>query len=137
GANVPHNCRDTARRISVGDKMIDELVTKIKASPIWNASGNTAIVITWDEDDRRTIGPQGCCNCAYSSVMATSGGGHIPTFVIINHPPSDSPVKDDTPYNHYSLLRTTEEAFGMDEYLAHANDSECGVKPMSRLFQTR
>jgi hypothetical protein len=32
-------------------------------------------------------------------------------------------------------LRTTEEALGINEYLSHANDSACGVKPMTSLFQ--
>jgi phosphatidylinositol-3-phosphatase len=137
GANVPHNCRDRAGLISLGDAMIDELVRKIKASPIWTAPGNAAVVVTWDEDDHRTVGAQGCCSCDYSSGMATFGGGHIPTLVILNHPPSDTPRKDDTLYNHYSLLRTVEEAFGIKEYLGHANDFDCGVNPMSRLFQTQ
>jgi hypothetical protein len=137
GPNVPHTCRDRVGLISVGDKLIDELVRKIKASPIWTAPGNTAVVVSWDEDDSRTKGPQGCCSCAYSSGTAMFGGGHVPTLVIINHPPSDTPREDNMPYNHYSLLRTVEEAFGIDEYLGHANDSGCGVKPMSRLFQTQ
>jgi hypothetical protein len=41
---------------------------------------------------------------------------------------------DDTPYNHYSLLRTTEEALGIDEFLGHANDQTLGVKAMTPLF---
>ncbi|MEC4814798.1 MAG: hypothetical protein SAK29_16180 [Scytonema sp. PMC 1069.18] len=39
-----------------------------------------------------------------------------------------------TPYNHYSLLRTTEDAFGINEYLNFADDTTKGVKPMVRLF---
>jgi hypothetical protein len=41
---------------------------------------------------------------------------------------------DDTPYNHYSLLRTTEEALGIDEFLGHANGQALGVKAMTPLF---
>jgi hypothetical protein len=60
------------------------------------------------------------------------GSANIPTLVI-NH--GARGLTDDTPYNHYSLLRTTEEALGINEYLSHANDSACGVKPMTSLFQ--
>ena len=78
-----------------------------QASPIWSAPGNTAIVITWDEDDDppEKTGTQGCCGFDPDS-PANFGGGHIPTIVITNHGPRA--VSDDTPYNHYSLLRTTE-----------------------------
>jgi hypothetical protein len=62
------------------------------------------------------------------------GGGHIPTIVITNHGPKG--LRDDTPYNHYSLLRTIEDAFGLTEYLGHAADSDKGVVPMTPMFQT-
>jgi hypothetical protein len=52
--------------------------------------------------------------------------------VITNHGPRG--VVDDTPYNHYSLLRTTEQAFGIDEYLGHAADARRGVSSMAPLF---
>jgi phospholipase C len=122
-------------RIARGDKMIGRLVAKITASPIWKARGNTAIVVTWDEDEtlpgHPTPGRQGCCGYEPKSA-ANFGGGHIPTLVITNHGPRH--VTDPTLYNHYSLLRTTEDAFGIDEHLAHAGDP--GVRPMTRLFQT-
>jgi hypothetical protein len=139
GPNVEPTCLSDspARRIKRGDDKINELVEMIIASPIWKAPGNTAIVITWDEDSGHKTGTQGCCSCAYSSSKANFGGGHIPTLVITNHPRADVLHEDPTPYNHYSLLRTTEEAFGIDEYLGHANDSACGVKSMRPLFQAQ
>ena len=60
------------------------------------------------------------------------GGGHIPTLVITNHGPRG--VADDTPYNHYSLLRTIEDAFGIDEHLGHAAETDKGVVSMTPLF---
>ena len=75
--------------------------------------------------------PQGCCG-SDKDTAANFGGGHIPTVVITNHGPREG--GDDTPYNHYSLLRTTEEALGIDEFLGHANDQALGVKAMSPLF---
>jgi len=41
---------------------------------------------------------------------------------------------DDRPYNHYSLLRTIEAAFGIEEYLGHAADEQSGVITMTPLF---
>ena len=63
------------------------------------------------------------------------GGGHIPTIVITNHGPRG--VTDATPYNHYSLLRTIEDAFGIRDYLGLAAATDQGVKPMLPLFRTR
>ncbi len=138
GPNVPDDCRydNDEGRIARGDKTIGRLVKRIQASPIWRAPRNSAIVITWDEDEdaREKSGTQGCCGFDPAS-PANFGGGHIPTIVITNHGPRA--LADDTPYNHYSLLRTTEDAFCIREYLGHANDAAAGVKPMTRLFQTR
>ena len=39
---------------------------------------------------------------------------------------------DDTPYSHYSLLRTLEDAFGLPTHLGHAADPD--VVPMRKLF---
>jgi hypothetical protein len=136
GANVPDSCRfeNERGRIVRADLFIGELVANIMDSPAWSAPGNSAIVVTWDEDNtpKEKTEPQGCCGFDPQS-EANFGGGHIPTIVITNHGPRG--VKDDTPYNHYSLLRTTEEAFGIDEFLGHANDTAAGVKSMSPLFQ--
>jgi phosphatidylinositol-3-phosphatase len=136
GDNVPNDCRydNDSGRIARADKAIGALVNRIKASRIWSAPGNAAIVITWDEDEDppQKTGTQGCCGFDPNS-PANFGGGHIPTIVITNHGPRR--VSDDTPYNHYSLLRTTEDAFCIREYLGHANDAAAGVKPMTKLFR--
>jgi hypothetical protein len=63
------------------------------------------------------------------------GGGHIPTIVITNHGPRG--LADPTPYSHYSLLRTLEDAFGITVRLGHAADADRGVKPMVALFGGR
>lgn len=111
-----------------GDAEIHDLVTEIQASPIW-AHGNTAVVITWDEDDKadRAPGlPQSCCVVDADN----PGGGHIPTIVMTNHGPRG--LNDPTPYDHYSLLRTIEDAFGLSGHLRHAGDA--AVQPMTPLF---
>jgi len=136
--NVPADCRfdNEPGLIARGDRVIGELVRQIQASPLWSAKENAAIIITWDEDDgphkTRDAGKvQGCCGFDPNS-PANYGGGRIATIVITNHGPQG--VKDDTPYNHYSLLRTTEDAFGIAEHLGLADDTAHGVKPMDRLF---
>ena len=94
---------------------------------------NTAIVITFDENDaaERNTGPQGCCGYDPHS-KANFGGGHIVTIVITNHGPRH--LADATPYNRYSLLRTTEAAFGINQYLRHAADPSKGVVTLTPLF---
>jgi hypothetical protein len=112
---------------------VGETVNQITQSKLWSQPANSAIIITWDEDnnpgDKR--GTQGCCGVDPKSA-ANFGGGHIATIVITNHGPRG--VTDTTPYNHYSLLRTTEDAFGIKEYLNGASNTSQGVKPMTRLF---
>jgi phosphatidylinositol-3-phosphatase len=135
GPDVPPDClkSDRPALIARGDRFIGELVQRIMDSPLWRAPDNTAIVITFDENekDERQGGDQGCCG-SDPSKAGNSGGGRIPTVVITNHGPRG--VVDDRPYNHYSLLRTIEAAFGIKEYLAHAADERNGVITMTPLF---
>ena len=138
GPDVPPDCqkRNTRALIARGDRVIDGLVTRVMASAVWRSPDNTAIVITFDENDKdERQGPdQGCCGNDPGSA-ANAGGGRIPTVVITNHGPRG--VVDDTPYNHYSLLRTTEAAFGISEYLGHAADERHGVVTMTPLFAVK
>ena len=136
-SNAPEDCRGSdVDRIRRSDAAIGALVAKIEQSPIWTAQANSAVVITWDEDNSppQTLSPQGCCGFDKDS-PANFGGGHIPTIVLSNHGPRG--LADETPYNHYSLLRTTEAAFGMSEYLGHANDTGLGVMTMTPLFEVK
>lgn len=124
-------CPNTQNLIRTGDKQIAQVVNQITQSPIWTASSNSAIVITWDENSGKTNGQTGCCGYDPKSA-ANFGGGHIATIVITNH--GQRGIIDSTPYNHYSLLRTTEDAFGIYEYLNQAGNTAKGVKPMNQLF---
>ena len=126
GIDVPDGCdgHDVGGLIRRGDKVAGELVARIQATQTWRSADNVAIVVTFDEGSGRTR--EGCC-------AAQDGGGHIPTIVITNHGPRG--LKDTTPYNHYSLLRTIEDAFGIDEHLGHAADTGAGVVAMAPLFQ--
>ena len=133
GPNVPPDCdgANPAALIARGDKVAGELVKRLQATPAWRGRGNMAIVITFDEGAHGTR--EGCC-AVTPGAPSNFGGGHIPTIVITNHGPRG--VKDDTPYNHYSLLRTIEDAFGLAEHLGHADDTDKGVVPMVPLFKT-
>jgi len=135
GPMTPEDCRKSnmAGLIKRGDKVAGDLVEKIMHSSVWQKRENVAIVITFDENGKaeRNEGPQGCCGYEPNSA-ANFGGGRIPTIVITNH--GVRSVSDPTPYNHYSLLRTTESAFGIDENLGHAADRAAGVVDMAPLF---
>ena len=138
GPNVPADCRksDPPGLVARGDRAIGELVRRIMDSPLWRAADNSAIVITFDENDKdeRQGGDQGCCG-SDRATAGNSGGGQIPTVVIANHGPRG--VVDDRPYNHYSLLRTIEAAFGIEEYLGRAADERNGVVTMTPLFAVK
>jgi phospholipase C len=131
GPGVPADCdgANTAALIRRGDQVAGDLVRRIQASAAWRSAGRVAIVITFDEGAGRTR--EGCC-AVTPDAASNFGGGHIPTVVITNHGPRG--VRDPTPYNHYSLLRTIEDAFGLAEHLGHAADTAQGVTPMTGLF---
>jgi hypothetical protein len=126
---APPDCqKDDAGLIARGDSVVHSLIAEMQASPVWT-HGNTAIVITWDEDGKadRTPGSQQAC-CVVDA--HDPGGGHIPTIVITNHGPRG--ITDATQYDHYSLLRTIEDALRLDGHLNHAADA--AVQPMTPLF---
>ena len=129
----PDDClyENPAALIQRGDKAIGEVVDEIMAAPVWSGRSNVAIVITWDEDSSKSAGQQGCCGSDPAS-KANFGGGHVPTIIVTNH--GARHVEDPTPYNHYSLLRTTEEAFGIGEHLGFAAEEGKGVRTMAPLF---
>ena len=112
----PFDCWTTRSLIRRGDNEIKALAGEIMASSAWSSRTNAAIVITFDEGDG-----------------SGAGGGRIPTIVVTNHGPRH--ITDPTPYTHYSLLRTIEDAFGIHDYLGHAGDAT--VVPMLPLFQIR
>ncbi|HEY2051457.1 MAG TPA: alkaline phosphatase family protein [Caulobacteraceae bacterium] len=131
GAKVPSDCQgqNKAALIRRGDAEVAHLVEAIERTPAWKSSDNFAIVITFDEGAGKTR--EGCCGVTPDAI-SNFGGGHIPTIVVTNHGPHG--VSDDTLYNHYSLLRTVEDAFGIQEHLRHAAETNQGVRPMAKLF---
>jgi hypothetical protein len=108
---------DDNRLVAAGDSYIGQVVREIMAGPQWSR-GNNAIVVTFTEGDTSA----GCCD-------VKTGTGHVVTIVITSHGPRH--LTDATPFNHYSLLRTIEDAFGL-RCLRHACDK--ALVPMARLF---
>jgi len=103
--------------VSAGDTYIGQVVHEIMSGPQWR-HGNNAIVVTFTEGDTSA----GCCD-------VKPGTGHVVTIVITSHGPRH--LIDPTPFNHYSLLRTIEDAFSLP-CLRHACDR--GLVPMAKLF---
>jgi hypothetical protein len=90
-----HSCPSTgsnaSAQIKTGDDWLAQWMPKILDSPQYHA-GNTAVFLTWDEDDY-------------------GGNNHIATVVIA---PSTPPgLKVTTRYDHYAMLRTTEDMLGL------------------------
>ncbi len=87
-------CRNRAQLDRTGDAFVDTWTKRIMASPSWKAGA--AIVVTFDEGG-------GGDN--------QGGGGRIATIVMT--PAGPRGVISKASYNHYSLLRTLEEGFGL------------------------
>ena len=95
-----------------GDLAVQRIVTSIKASQVWSKS-KSAIVILWDEND-----------------YSTSTSNQVVLIVNTNYGPQK--IQSSTFYNHYSLTKTLDAAFGLP-CLNHACDQ--GVDVMADLFQ--
>ncbi len=101
---------ETALLISQGDAEVAKLVKGIKASRAWR-HGRNAIVLVWDEND-------------YSNAA-----NRVVLLVETNYGPNGR--ESHHLYDHYSLLRTLEAAFGLP-CLNHACDSTSKV--MDEMF---
>jgi len=93
--------------VARGDAFVGQTVNAITSSSMWE-TGKNAIVITFDEGNTAT--------------------DQIPTIVVTNHGPRA--LTDNAPYNHYSLLASLEQAFGLG-----CLQASCSAAPMTPLFQ--
>jgi hypothetical protein len=89
------------------DEFVGQTVNQITSSPVW-ATGNDAIVVTFDEG-----------NTVSNKVV---------TVVITNRGPRG--LRDNTAYNHYSLLASLQQTFGLG-----CLQNSCTATPMAPLFQ--
>jgi phosphatidylinositol-3-phosphatase len=95
------------------DAFLAEWVPRIEASPAYQQDG--ALIVTFDESES---GAEGCCvQDAPNTPNAGGetlgpGGGRIGAVVV--SPFVKPGTVSDTPYNHYSFLRTVEDLFGLE-----------------------
>jgi phosphatidylinositol-3-phosphatase len=136
------------------DVFVQGAVTAIKASPAWK-HGSSAIFVLTDENDFTgnvaTDGWESAAGCCDSPILPPNyqflnsagtpdgkvwagglyGGGLIPAIVVTNKGKSGGYVSN-TPYNHYSLLATIEQVWGLG-YLGNASD-RAQVTPMTEFL---
>jgi Phosphoesterase family. len=106
---VPNLCNDMHDcSIATGDTWLSTFVPRITSSP---AFVNSALLITWDE---------GTTN--------VGGGGHVATVVV--SPLTGLGYRSATAYNHYSLVRTVQDAWGLP-----CLNQTCGANNLSEFFQ--
>ncbi len=102
--------------IEDGDRWLASFVPPILASPAWRDNG--VLFVIWDEGQ----GSAGCCG--------EPGGGHTLALVIAAQ--GRRGFRSDIPYDHYSVLRTIEEAWQLG-LLGHAADP--GIRPLADTFR--
>jgi hypothetical protein len=123
--NTKDDANDAALK-QKADAFVKQAVTTIMSSRAW--TGNSAIFITTDEDDftgnSATDGWESADGCCDSPVVPANdpdvpgwqggvyGGGLVPAVIVTTHGKRGG-YTSDTPYNHYSLLRTIEDAWGL------------------------
>ena len=107
---VPNSCHSMHEcSVRAGDAWLAHLVAKLVASDAYQ-SGETAIFITFDEGGHR--GSNWCAKNTHDR------GCHVPAIVVSPYTPPGTQARD--LFNHYSLLRTTEELLGIDTFLGRA-----------------
>jgi hypothetical protein len=102
--NLCHDGHDCSTATS--GPWLASFVATVTASAAWADGG--ALVVTWDEgadSDTSGIDP------TTGAVTAGAGGGHVLTLVIA--PGVRAGLQVRTAFDHYSLLRTVEDAFGL------------------------
>lgn len=90
---VPNLCHDMHDcSVALGDSFLKDLVSRILSRQEWQESG--LLFIVWDE-----------------GTSGVGGGGHVPLLAVSNL--ARKGFRYGAPANHYSLLRTIEDAWGM------------------------
>ncbi len=101
--NDAHNCG-----VDVTDAWLANMMSRLM--PALNAQSDSwLIVLTWDEGQ----GNHSCCG------LPAEAGGRVATVLVSPHVKNG--FEDETPYSHYSILKTISDAWGL-QYLGHAAD---------------
>jgi hypothetical protein len=96
-------CKPKAVKLAAGDAFLEETVPAIINAPAF--TDRSVLFITWDNSH----GKEACCG-------AWRGGGRIPLIAVTKQA---RVVRGTTPSDHYSLLATIEDGFGLSR-LANA-----------------
>ncbi len=105
--NLCHDGHDCSTAAAAA--WLKSFVAEVTSSAAYAAGG--ALIITWDEGDGSAgLAPSG-------RVSASGGGGQVPTIVLSTSTRPGTRVG--APRDHYSLLATIEDAFGLAR-LGHA-----------------
>jgi phosphatidylinositol-3-phosphatase len=100
---TPNLCHDTHDcPVSAGDQWLAGEVPEILDSRAYRA-GHTVLFITWDEGEGGTAS-----DCATNQ---SDVGCHVATVIV--SPSTPAGKRSGQPFNHYSLLRTTEDLLGL------------------------
>lgn len=94
--------------IKLGDDYLKTTVSEIMTSRAWHEK--SAIVIVWDENDYTSFA--GCCHSPRGVNGVILGGSNAP-FMVITSKDKDHYVNSTTPYNHYTLLATIQQLWGL------------------------
>jgi len=134
---VPNLCHDGSEApcldgspggLQAADAFLAEWVPKILASPAYRADG--LLVITFA--DAPATDTSGCCGAGTPAPPApgtqpvATGGGRVGALLLSRYVAAGA--ESASPYNHYSLLRTVEDLFGLPHL---ANAGEAGVPSFS------
>jgi len=137
------------------DAFVKDAVMTIESSPSWHQGFDAIFVIT-DENDftgnAATDGWESAAGCCDSPILPPGfqflnsagnpdgkvwaggqyGGGLIPAIIVTNKGGQPGYVSE-TPYNHYSLLATIEQEWGLG-FLGNASD-RAQVTPMTEFLK--
>jgi hypothetical protein len=92
--------------VAQGDNYLQKLVIAVQATQ-WYAQNGT-IIITYDEDEGETNPPGYCTNAV---ILPAVGDFCIPTFIVSAKDANVGAVS--TPGDHYGMLRSLEECYGL------------------------
>jgi len=102
---------DPVQVVRRADEVVGRLAAAVEGSPTWKKGSR--LVVTWDEGGGGKEPRTSCCG-------GRSTGGHIATLVA---GPDLQPGTDAADHDHYGLLRSIEERYGL-EPLGRAADPE-------------
>ena len=109
--NVCHSAHDC--KLELADEWLKSLLDALVPA-LDSTDQSYLVILTWDEGQ----GDHSCCG------LPEKAGGRIPT-VLISHQVKRG-FKDETPYSHYSILKTIAESWSLP-YLGHAADAETNL----------